>query len=311
MSNDQRAILVYDTKVAGEATAQPHVRRPQFRKDHFQKIASAFTRGRGGPQPRSEDAVCVLDGGRQLSSLVLGACVKFFGDEQGQHWEKKQRQEAMVHYDEQSVRSRKCLVRGMVINHEGMHLVSSGPLNVAEVPRKIYGGTSLSSTIGPVKVLPYDQEQGCWIVSKEEKDKIYGTAGKALAGGALPDCPDRPDLGADRFPVNYHTMPQGFFAELFHSLAASLMVNGTEIDGKGAEAAILAKKSYIGICFTDFHAIELRKLLVRFVWEHFQDQSSAYYKVELCLGRTSKNGMYYTLCNSMSLRYFICIHSLH
>ncbi|CAK9007427.1 Uncharacterized protein SCF082_LOCUS9454, partial [Durusdinium trenchii] len=236
MSNDQRAILVYDTKVAGEATAQPHVRRPQFRKDHFQKIASAFTRGRGGPQPRSEDAVCVLDGGRQLSSLVLGACVKFFGDEQGQHWEKKQRQEAMVHYDEQSVRSRKCLV------------------------------------------LPYDQEQGCWIVSKEEKDKIYGTAGKVLAGGALPDCPDRPDLGADRFPVNYHTMPQGFFAELFHSLAASLMVNGTEIDGKGAEAAILAKKSYIGICFTDFHAIELRKLLVRFVWEHFQDQSSAYYK---------------------------------
>ncbi|CAK9023748.1 unnamed protein product, partial [Durusdinium trenchii] len=130
-------------------------------------------------------------------------------------------------------------------------------------------------------VLPYDQEQGCWIVSKEEKDKIYGTAGKVLAGGALPDCPDRPDLGADRFPVNYHTMPQGFFAELFHSLAASLMVNGTEIDGKGAEAAILAKKSYIGICFTDFHAIELRKLLVRFVWEHFQDQSSAYYKVEL------------------------------
>ena len=290
LTGAKRAIFVYDSKVAGEATAQCHIRRPQFRREHFQKICSSFVRGRGGPQPREGDLVIFFDGGRQLAPMVLSACVKITNaEDHGQHWEKKQRQEMIIHYCEQSIRARRCLVRGLIPTHEGIHIVTSGPVLVQDIPRKIFSGTSLSTAIGPVKILPFDEEQGFWLISKEEKDKIYGPAGRVLSGGALPDCPDRPDLGEDRIPVNYHVMPQAVFAELLHSFQASVMVNGTEIDGKGAEAAILAKKSYIGVTFTEYHAQQLRKLLVRFVWEQFKDQSSPLYNVEVCLGHKWNN----------------------
>ena len=65
---------------------------------------------------------------------------------------------------------------------------------------------------------------------------------------------------------------------------AGVVFNATEINGKCAEAAILAKQSYTGICFTEFHAKELKKLLVRFVWDQFKDQSSPFYYVEVRLG---------------------------
>ena len=57
--------------------------------------------------------------------------------------------------------------------------------------------------------------------------------------------------------------------------------NATETDGKAAQACILAKKPCISVCFTDFHASELRKRLVRWVWSQFQDQSSPLYKVQV------------------------------
>ena len=215
----------------------------------------------------------------------MNACVKVtHGDDHGQHWEQKQRQEVVVHYDEQSLRARKCLVRGFICTHEVIHIISSGQLTVHDIKRKIYSGTSLSTSIGPVKLLPYDEEQGFWLVSKEAKDKIYGAAGKVLAGGALPDCPDRPDLGEDKIPVNYHVMPQAVFAEILHSFGAAVVFTATEIAGHCADAASLAKKSYVGVCFTEFHAKELKKLLVRFVWDQFKDQSSPFYNVEVCLG---------------------------
>ena len=54
----KRAILLYDSKCAGEATAQPHVRRPQLRRDHFGKVLNAFCQSRGADHSSRRMTCC-------------------------------------------------------------------------------------------------------------------------------------------------------------------------------------------------------------------------------------------------------------
>ena len=223
----KRAILIYDSKCAGEATAQPHVRRPQFRRDHFGKVLNAFCQSRGADQLSENDLLLFFDGGRQLAPMMLSCCVRQGGDEHhGRHFDNKTRVELMIHYDESSMRARKCLQRGMLQTHETLHLVSNGAASVQEKTRAVYSGTSLGSSIGPVKLDALDADaEDVWLLSKADKDQVYGAAGKVLSGGGLADCPDRPVFSNDLHLMSYHSMPQALFCEVLHSFDAALLVH--------------------------------------------------------------------------------------
>ena len=44
---NHRCLMIYDTKVTGEASAQPHIRLPNFRSGHLKKLVHAFVDCRG------------------------------------------------------------------------------------------------------------------------------------------------------------------------------------------------------------------------------------------------------------------------
>ena len=222
----KRAIFVYDSKCAGEASAQPHVRRPQFRRDHFSKVLGAFCRSRGSDQLQDPDLLLFFDGGRQLAPMMLASCVRQGGDDNhGRHFDNKTRMELMIHYDEGSMRARKCLQRGMLQTHETLHLVSNGVAAVQEKPRAVYAGTSLGSSIGPVKLDAIDGDaEDVWLLPKVDKEQVYGASGKVLSGGGLSDCPDRPVFTNDLHLMSYHAMPRALYSELLHSFEAALLV---------------------------------------------------------------------------------------
>ena len=131
--------------------------------------------------------------------MMMSCCVRQGGDDNhGRHFDNKTRLELMIHYDESSMRARKCLQRGMMQTHESLHLVSNGAASAQEKTRAVYSGTSLGSSIGPIKLDPLDADAGdVWLLSKADKDLVYGAAGKVLSGGGVTDCPDRPVFSND------------------------------------------------------------------------------------------------------------------
>ena len=93
-----------------------------------------------------------------------------------------------IHYDETALRARKVLTRGILQNHEMMHLVSNnGSPVIKEIPRKIYGGTSLSTTIlrraGLLDRLEGGEGQDLWAIWPYPcRRRAARCAGKARLG---------------------------------------------------------------------------------------------------------------------------------
>ena len=53
--------------------------------------------------------------------MMMSCCVRQGGDDNhGRHFDNKTRLELMIHYDENSMRARKCLQRGMLQTHESL-----------------------------------------------------------------------------------------------------------------------------------------------------------------------------------------------
>ena len=208
-----------------------------------------------------------------------------FVDAAGCHYDEKTRTEMQLIYEAQSLRARRSLLRGVLQTHESMHIMTKGPLVLQSLPRKIYDGTNQQTSIGPVKVLPYE-DPAVWKLSASAKSTLYGSKGRSLAGGPCPvsDPAPLPKLQSDLQPVNYHSLPAVFFREFSRGLQASVVMNATEADGEFAKACLAQKVSYVGIVHTEGHAKLLRKHLVEWVFGEFKDSTSALHNTDLCLG---------------------------
>ena len=193
----------------------------------------------------------------------MAACVR----EDGKHYEEKTRIEMIVVYDEEALRARRTLVRGLLSTTEGMHVICRKCLEMNRKTRLVYGGTNQQTSYGPIKVQPYEADS-LWKVEKRLKDDMFGKAGYSLAGGPNPDpsTPQPPKTPDGQVPVNWWTMPVQFYREILHSFDAFVVVNSTEADGSFAKAALLSKVPYVGIVHTKCHAENLRKHLIRFVF---------------------------------------------
>ena len=189
------------------------------------------------------DLALVLDGFRQITPAILGACMKSIEGNQMVHFEDKTRTSFMVTYAEQQLRSRKVVERGFVDQNEGLHVISKGQLILERRQRAVYGGTNMGTFIGPVEVENFEAE-GVLKVSSAQKSELLGSGGKVLSGGNCPDAAARPRLAGDSVPVSWHPLPSAFYHELlvsFNVKPGGMVCNATESDGQFALAAITHK----------------------------------------------------------------------
>lgn len=273
--DDTTALVVMDTKTAGESSSQPHLRYPQFRNTVLKNGVQAFCQVRNQEQLEENDLVAVLDGSRALATQVMACFVR----DDGAHFENKTRSEFVITYEEKSLKARKLVNRGLVQCHEGMHVLSNGPLVLPANKNRLYGGSNYSTNIGPVVL---DSMDALWVVDSDRKRAMEGGKAKVLAGGGLPDAPAKPNLHGD--PLTFHSMPVKFYREMLHSFCAGLVFFLCDPDGAGAKAAVLSKVPCVALVYTAEHATALRGRLVEFVFEQFQQSSSPLYRVAVTLG---------------------------
>ncbi|CAJ1393650.1 unnamed protein product [Effrenium voratum] len=138
---------------------------------------------------------------------------------------------------------------------------------------RLYGGSNMSTSIGPVVLEPVEN---MWLVPAEKKKIYEGGNAKVLAGGGLPDAPAKPQLSGE--PMTYHAMPVKFYRELLHSFCAGVVFFVCDPDGVGAMAAVLAKVPCVVLVYTAEHGAALRARLTEFVVNQFQLQSSPIYR---------------------------------
>ena len=74
------------------------------------------------------------------------------------------------------------------------------------------------------------EDDATWKVPDKQKNNILGPNGKVLSGGAMPDCPDKPELG-DKSPLTYHGSPVSLYQELIHGFQASSVFCALDVEG--------------------------------------------------------------------------------
>jgi hypothetical protein len=76
-------------------------------------------------------------------------------------------------------------------------------------------------------------------------------------------------------------MPESLAEELIHSHDLQAIVDLTGSDGSWAMACIRARKPYVAVCFTEFHAKALRERLEHLVFQAMQHEKDPLYQPNL------------------------------
>lgn len=261
--------LWYDTKNAGESSAQPHCRPPPYQKATFKKHLHAALAAHELTEMDEKVLVMCMDGFRSLESVISKDLVKADGDAMA-----KSRTTFQIAYDERALRKRKCLNRGLVSQVEGLHVYSADALAISERDRLTYAGSTHGSLIGPVEVAMY---QDGFLVSKAVKEKMLGEHGKILAGGPCSQTSSLPSEIGAKLPCSYYSLPEAFYAEVLHSFEIGGVYDATCTDVMFALAAVKAKVPYIGSCLSEYACQVLEAEVVRRVWNEFLAPDSQLY----------------------------------
>ena len=181
------AMLLFDSKIAGEASSNPNCRLPPFQGKMLRRYVQTFTalRGNGGDTEvqegdlRRTDMIAYMDGSRPGNDSSVNGCLV---DTNGRSMNKVKQNFTLV-YDEESLGDRKEKVRGFVQQTENLNVFTLDGLQLQKQSRKHYSGTNLGSNIGPIRALGYD-DPACWRLSLADKKLLYSEKGKILTGGA-------------------------------------------------------------------------------------------------------------------------------
>ena len=267
--NEKYWAIFYDTKSAGESSAQPGSRFPAYQKKTLKKEIHSAVGAHGQEDLGETCIVMIMDGFRSLEAQFSKDLVNVHGDAMT-----KQRQTFQVAYDEKALRARKCLSRGLIPQVEGLHVYSTEPLCLQDKDRKTYMGSTHGTLIGPVQVVPY---KDAWLVSKPTKDEMLGADGKILAGGPCPDPVTLPAEVGEKVPASYHPMPMPFYAELIHSFQLGGCYDATCLDICFAMAALKNKMPYIGCVLTETAKEMMEGEVLRKTWAEFTTPGSELY----------------------------------
>ncbi|CAJ1394699.1 unnamed protein product [Effrenium voratum] len=267
-------MLLYDSKVAGEASSNPNIRLPPFQQRHFRRMLQAFTAVRGpGDQENAQegdlkktDLVIYMDGGRSGNDTSVSQA---FVDSTGRSMNKC-RQCFTICYDEESLVDRREKVRGFVNQTESMMRYTLEGLEIEKVARKHYSGTNHGTHIGPVRALPYT-DKACWRMSPADKKGLYGDKGRVLTGGPCPVNEPKPALPEGLEPATWHFSSPVFLAEVLHSFKPACVFRAPDVDHLLIMECIKRKVPIISVCFTSQHADLLKAKVLKSLWDAFQN----------------------------------------
>ena len=160
------ACIMYDTKLAGEASSMPHLRGPPFQQARLRKMVSAISHCRGDETGlQAGDLFCILDSGRTGNKPAFLAS---FQNPDGKAMEKVDTT-YFITYDENSVAQRRGLTRGAATLQqvECMHVVSSEPIKLEKRNRKHFPfASNFGNMIGPISLPPLSE---MWQVKAADK----------------------------------------------------------------------------------------------------------------------------------------------
>lgn len=260
--------VVYDCKVAGEASAQPNVRMPPLRDngDHLRRLAALKLRQHDGVI-RDEEIWFLPDAGKEgLKPALMSA----FGAAQ------KDVRLLYIHYEEESMEDRLDKLRGfMPVNqHERVYVVTKGPLKIEKRKRLHYPGTNRGNSIGPVALPKFDSPEVWRLANKQKKDVIGKHGAKILVGGPLHGVPPEELKKLTEIkspsatqPVFYHAPPSTIGEELQHSYDLRCVYALTIGDGSWAMTCLRLRRPLFGICLTEEHKVALLAKLECEVWK--------------------------------------------
>ncbi len=186
--------------------------------------------------------------------------LKCFIKGNGDHLEHKEMKKVYITIDEESLRSRKGLIRAGVSfdQIEILTLVTFRDLHTTlpVAARLHYPGTNLGNKIGDV-VLP--DIDSLWKMACKQKLPLHGQFRVAVGGRTPGEEEDAPGRGTKRKtgetiePVFWHARPEKLYQELISSYKLGAIIDLTA--GDGALAMICAKKRtpYLGFTLTDVH----------------------------------------------------------
>ena len=249
--------FIYNSKVEGETKTQPATRLPTHRIAYMQKAISSCLRAASGPAAdENTDQVALgsnnmfffLDGFRH--GTATGYLNSFTIDDR-----KLEKHSALFYiaYEWSSLQKRRQRTHSeapVVDTVEYMTVVTEDPLKLPSKNRLMNDTASNKCNfIGPVVTESVDTS---WKLTYYDKKRVLGdarTPSTTNAGGPIKEPVRR--LDGDLELVAYHGNSYDFYAELVHSFCLSHVVDLTALDDKCALAAIAAKKSYVGVCYTE------------------------------------------------------------
>jgi len=258
-------LLLLDVDLLAEAATRPTARRPVLPDGLIQRLLRGSMQGRGSPRnscdectvPAAGDVYFITDGGRDhlqkdiLNSFVSGAKKTLPDAHVKNVW--------MV-LSEQSIRSRKMIVRGEGINQKMQaYVITKNPISdmVPEKEFKGYSCTNRGNVIGTINLSPLDT---AWSTTFETKKKLHG---ERLIGSA--DSCDKDARNERRDdsvePAFYNFLPQSFYSSCMQAMAAATVIDLASGPGEAAKAAMTLRLPYLGLCLSEKHVLELHKHL--------------------------------------------------
>ena len=275
--------VFYDSKLAGEASAQPHIRQPPLREagEHLRRLAGLRLRAKSESEICDRDIWFVPDAGKDGNKSVLLS--PFQGKE-------KVVRELHVWFEQKSLELRLEKVRGfMALNQaEKIHMITQKSLDLVEHDRLHFAGTNRGNCIGPIAMPTFD-DAAVWKVNVKIKREIIGKhGGKVLVGGGLlipgatPEdikkLSEPPKFATADEPVFYHATPICLDEELMHSYELRAVFCLTAGSGEMALTCLRNRRPYFGICLSTAHKEALLARLEKLVWASYQQSGDKLYE---------------------------------
>ena len=269
-------IVVYDTKVSGEANSWPQQRPPSWRQAHHKKLMTATMHSRSEkPEELHAGDLYVFFNG--LKHGVDGNMVRNFVKNKVKYQTKQGYIYVHRGVNERPVQETSpCRgeARGRNDHHHTTPLAPHG----AEAPQLCGEQLRICS-----RVCSAAHALGCLCLeaaSVAEKS-LFGSVGFVSVGGAAPAGTTFEEAEAgDKdtpLPAFYHAMPGAVAEDLVRSHDAQAVIDLTAGDGAWALTCIRNRIPYTGVVFTIFHGHALKSWLEVQVLQAMQDENDPLY----------------------------------
>ena len=275
-------LIFYSQADAGEANAQPKLRMPSLRKEHFMRFEKLASQRH--PDVSDADVYVVNDCGKEGNKTILmnglPASVT-----------KKLRRITVILTED---------------NLQNLHVAHSGPAFKSK-ERKQQKISTRSSYLGPLAPLNLETDETVWRMSVKDKFSVMGSDGARIPVGGRPEqlgcsfmvVPQlmRQDSDDDEIdeptakkmktraptdvePLLFHSLPKVVYEEMVHQFDAKAVI-GLAGDGRLAMTCLEQRIPFVGFGWTERHCEALRKRLEKVIWKAMMNPAGPLYKPEL------------------------------